>query len=763
MTPPRTPATGGLALSSGVLAATTVVAALSMGRLFAGTSWVLPVVVAAAGAHALAWGLRRLAVGGVVAYLASSIYVVLAVAWLALPDATAYGFPGPGFLGTARTELARAVADFRVVVAPTQPTPGFLAAAVLGAAVAGLLSDWAAFRVRATFEALLPSFTLFLFAAVLGDERLRDLSVAAYLVAATGFLIVHQAGLDGGATAWFTSRVRHTGPAVARVFALLAVVMVLAAVVAAPLLPGVGADPVIAYRNQGGDGPGDRVTISPLVDIRGRLVDNTNAELFSVKADRRSYWRLTSLDEFDGRIWSSNGSYRPVKRRLPGGVPDEVPVAAVRQEFEILALSSIWLPAAYEPARIDGVDGVSYERDSGSLISDNETSDGLAYVVQSEQPLPTATGLQSARNSRLPVDVRDRYLALPDVDPAIAAETNRILAGKVTPYEKAKALQDHFRSGQFTYNLDARPGHDERALRRFLLVTKEGYCEQFSGAYAVMARIAGLPARVAVGFTPGTLDPATGRYVVRGVNAHAWPEVYLEGFGWVAFEPTPGRGAPGAEQYTGVPEAQVAPANPNASVTQPPTTAAAQEPGTNTTLPRDETLAPGDAVTTGSGPNRAEQLARLLMAALALVAVLAVGTVAAKVSARHRRRSRASTPADRVLLAWSEAGRVLAQAGAAKRPSETALEFVDRLRRVRPAVADPVATLARSMVTAAYAPFDPSEQDAAEAEASADVVRRALTAALSPRKRLIWELDPRPLWANHELRQTLTTTRRTAA
>src|SRR5204862_5166960 len=115
---------------------------------------------------------------------------------------------------------------------------------------------------------------------------------------------------------------------------------------------------------------------------------------------------------------------------------------------------------------------------------------------------------------------------------------------------RARALRDHLRAN-YAYDLRVPPGHDVPALERFLFQTKRGYCEQFAGAFAAMARSVGLPSRVAVGFTPGDIQAANS-FRVRGKHAHAWPEVYLDGYGWVAFEPTPGRGMPGAEAYTGV-------------------------------------------------------------------------------------------------------------------------------------------------------------------------------------------------------------------
>jgi transglutaminase-like putative cysteine protease len=87
------------------------------------------------------------------------------------------------------------------------------------------------------------------------------------------------------------------------------------------------------------------------------------------------------------------------------------------------------------------------------------------------------------------------------------------------------------------------------------LAERRGYCEQFAGTYAAVARMLGLPSRVAVGFTPGE-QRDDGRYYVQGKYAHAWPEIYFDGVGWVPFEPTPERGNPTEESYTGVAAAQ---------------------------------------------------------------------------------------------------------------------------------------------------------------------------------------------------------------
>src|SRR5581483_6233149 len=227
---------------------------------------------------------------------------------------------------------------------------------------------------------------------------------------------------------------------------------------------------------------------------------------------------------------------------LPSGVASQAPANSVVQQYSVEALDSIWLPAAYEPDHIDGVKNVSYNADSGSLISDADTSNGLQYKVQSAVPHLSAAQLEKAP-ATLPADLKTRYTALPAIPQRVRAAALQAIGTARTPYAMALNIEKFFRKGDFVYDLNVREGHSESAIETFLR-TKRGYCEQFAGTYAVLARAMGLPTRVAVGFTPGELGP-DGQYHVRGLNAHAWPEVYIDGYGWVAFEPTPGRGIPG--------------------------------------------------------------------------------------------------------------------------------------------------------------------------------------------------------------------------
>jgi transglutaminase-like putative cysteine protease len=194
-------------------------------------------------------------------------------------------------------------------------------------------------------------------------------------------------------------------------------------------------------------------------------------------------------------------------RETPGRLAtSESPSALVTQSYQIDSLSSDWLPAAYRPVRVSGAHGALYDASSSSLLTTPATAPGLRYWVQSLVPALTAAELRQAR-----VDPNDPRLApdleLPtDLPRSVVNLARQVVKRHSTPYGEALAPQDFFRD-DFTCSLAPPPDDSVQALVRFLFVTRAGCCQQFAGAYAVMARAVGLPARVAVGFTPGQLGP----------------------------------------------------------------------------------------------------------------------------------------------------------------------------------------------------------------------------------------------------------------
>ena len=136
------------------------------------------------------------------------------------------------------------------------------------------------------------------------------------------------------------------------------------------------------------------------------------------------------------------------------------------------------------------------------------------------------------------------YETLPAIPPQIIDLAHKLADSQPSPYRKILAIQNYLRT--FKYDEHVLPGHNVDYMVEFLTRTKAGYCEQFAGSMAVMLRALGIPARVAVGFTPGQPGPIPGSYSVTTLNAHAWVEVLFPSFGWLPFEPTPTRSNPAA-------------------------------------------------------------------------------------------------------------------------------------------------------------------------------------------------------------------------
>lgn len=751
-----------LAISEVALALVTLFAVLGLRRAFLGTEWFPELALQVVAAHGLTAVLRRRAVSMPLTLLTMVGVGILAITWVYAGDSSAFGIPTGESFRLLADAVGDAGAQFSEVKAPTAALPGFLIASSAAIWLGAALSDWAAFRVDAPLEATLPAATLFVLTAVLGADVDRILLAVLWIVAVLSFLLLRRADRLGTTATWVGDRSR-TGPRTLLAIGagLMAVAVIVAAIVA-PRLPGAESDAILSLTDIGDDGPGTRFTVSPLVDIRSRLVEQADVEVFSVRSPVRSYWRLTSLDEFDGTVWKSNGSYGSADGELDDGVTVASERITFEQSFAISALAQIWLPAAYEPRSVEAGVDLRYDEVSGTLIIDEDddnpsaTSDNTDYRVTSALPQHDAAALAAASTS-VPDDVADRYLGLPEDFPSsvrsIAAE---VTAGATSQYDAALRLQNFFRDN-FTYDLEVGAGHSEQAIEQFVVDLRRGYCEQFAGSFAAMARSIGLPARVAVGFTPGNntdADPTL--YRVRGEHAHAWPEVFLGEYGWVMFEPTPGRGAPFAEQYTNVPEQQVSSGTGGSTATtaaSPPSTAS-PDTADDPTDPRRDTVNPDELEAGGIGedgeteasPNpwfgRIAWTAGLLVAAVALYLVVVAAGTALR---RSRRRHAAIEPDQRVALAWDESVGAVRRAGVPIRDTETQAEVAARVSNRLPDATDPIHALADAVQVATYSSMPSTDESSGVALVHAAEIERVANASMTRKERFRSRFHPKRL------------------
>jgi transglutaminase-like putative cysteine protease len=738
----------------------TAAAIVGMHRLFEDGSFRGPLLLQALLAHVTMAVLRRARVRLLPAAIAAVVVGVVCITWVQYIRTTWALVPSPDTLSAIRADMDAAWRVFRIEEAPAPVEPGFIVATSFAVWVIAFVADWGAFRTGVSFEALLPPATLFLFAAVLGADGNRTAAAGLFVAAAMVFLLLHRTWRQEDTATWAALHHHRGRRSLVASGGSLACVAVLAGTLVGPNLPGAEDSALLPWKDLTDDEQ-PRVVISPLVDIQSRLLQQPNVNVFTVRTNNPegAYWRLTALDSFNGNIWKSSYKTDDVDGELPPSTEHASSSTEITQEITIQALAQIWLPAAFEPVAVDADTEIDFDRDSSTLIVDRDanTSDGLQYTVTSSVPKWTEADLRTATDA-VPDDLGDRYLQLPDdFSQRIREQADTVTQGSEGPYEKAMALQTWFRN-TFDYSTTVQRGHSSDAMEAFLFETKTGYCEQFAGTYAAMARHLGIPSRVVVGFTKGMQDPNEPTlFRVNGEHAHAWVELWFEGFGWIIFDPTPGRAPPGGEPWLRVPEQQDTTGGDGTTATTVPGGATSPGGGPDATRPEGPLDNRGDVATGGPEEPPAPSgggdssfppawvgglgLVLLLCAVLYLVLV-----PLAFVVQREVRRRRARAPADRVGLAWHEANERMRATGLHLSPALTIAERAARMRVALPGAVGAIDTLAGSIERVTYGEVVPSPDEVTRAvEASSTIVmgaaqRQPLT------RRVRGYLDIRRLW-----------------
>lgn len=719
-----------------VLAVTVLsaVTAVAMCRVFADWQFLDSLLVMVVGVHVTALVLRILRVPAVLALPLELLVVVELLAVLFYRDTLQVLLPSSETIDLLRVDLRLVWSQFPTAVAPVPSEGSFLLAAALGLGLVAVLADAFAFRAYGRAEAVVPGGVLFVFTAALGTDRNRVAVAAAWFAAALLVVAVLRALHAGGSESWLGRRRRAVGAALPATLASAAVAALGAAVIG-PLLPGAGADPLLETRQTQSD-----VTevLSPLVDIRSRLVNRSATEMFTVSSSAGRYWRVSGLSQFDGTTWGLPDS---TLESTDGGLNAARPDAQiVQQQIRITRFGGKLIPAAFAPVDIAQGD-VQWIPGTDTLVLDGGVlGEGDVFNIASDVSVPPADVLRAATAASPP---GGEFLALPVSVPAEVYDlATQVTAGAPTPYDAALALQNWFRS-TFEYDLTVQSGHSDDAILSFLRI-RRGYCEQFAGTFAVMARAIGLPARVAVGFTQGELQ-ADGLYHVYGRHAHAWPEVWFDGIGWVLFEPTPGRGAPGSEESTGVSAEQdptVAEGGGDGQTTTPPPTTIPRvtpttEPGAIADGPTSVTTAPPLAV---AAPGR-DDGGPSGWVLLGVAAVLAWVVLMPSLVRRFTRTG--TSPTERVIAAWHGTVGSLQLAGAPPPAGATPIEYARLVQRDVAVDHRSLLELARFATRAVYAPDGVGEPAALRATVLHTHIDREARELMPWYRRLVSRADPR--------------------
>ena len=257
---------------------------------------------------------------------------------------------------------------------------------------------------------------------------------------------------------------------------------------------------------------------------------------------------MVALPNFDGSIWSPDLDPATLPIEPGASLATSTPIAEPTETTEVTftttsELALPWLPLPYPPRSTDAaLDGMRWDPEGGSIALEGGIGPGQTYTAVADVVQPTPGQLRAEPIAATADSVR--YTQTPeDLPPQIESLARRWTEGAATDYDAIIALQERFTDPRWGFSYDAEvPGSSsERAMVEFLTQTRVGFCQQFSSAMAVMLRTLGIPARLAVGFTPGRFDDSADRLSVTTENAHSWVEVLFPSFGWVPFEPTPDR------------------------------------------------------------------------------------------------------------------------------------------------------------------------------------------------------------------------------
>jgi hypothetical protein len=321
---------------------------------------------------------------------------------------------------------------------------------------------------------------------------------------------------------------------------------VLAAVLLGSLVPTFAEGSLAAGMGNGTGGGSTGTALDPVAEMRGQLQLPSPIDLLRVSSSVQTpgYLRAVSLEDYDARRgWTmSNLSGKTSiaeEDRLAPPLPGQ-PIRQIRATIDVLQHDDRFLPVFSFPLSVQ-TDGGDWRFDevADTIYGRGVTTAGRTYTEVADEPRPTVQVLQGSAS--LPADdpIQRRFTALPTIDPAVRDTVAGVVGDATSPFDRVHRIHAFLtdRANGFRYSLSTDPGTSGDDLVDFLRL-RRGYCEQYAGAMAVMVRAAGVPARVVLGYTPGTVQP-DGSRLVTSDDAHAWVEVYFRGLGWVPFDPTP--------------------------------------------------------------------------------------------------------------------------------------------------------------------------------------------------------------------------------
>ncbi|MFL5799976.1 MAG: DUF3488 and DUF4129 domain-containing transglutaminase family protein [Actinomycetota bacterium] len=736
----------------GAVASVTAAAAIAFGRVFTGHAATWKLVLVGLVSIGIAAALERRS--PLLAALISAVGLLWTLGILVFPDTLWFGLPLGSTVHAIGEALGRVGHQADVQVAPTPALRPLFMAAVTAVWTAAFSTHALAVRSGSPLLAAAPPAALVAFAGIVMEDGPRPGYATLFLLGVIALLFadgLRRVRQWGPVRPWSSGlahvRRRMVASSTTRGARRVAVTVVGVALLLPGLLPGLHGKAVLDFGSSGDNG-----SLNPLVAVSSSLRLRTPIPLFTVRVPRQeaAYWRLLSLDHFDGDLWTvadldvRHGRVYGPSAQLPltvDSLPPDTPATTLSATVSIEHTPGKWLPTPYEPTSLTA-QGTSIRFDAShtSAVPAHRALDpGFTYQVVARVAAPRYVELDQRFGYSDPRYRRDLELPgnlppeIPQLARAIVARANAS-----TTIEQVLAVEHYLTDPTvFTYDQNVSLGSGTDALTNFLFVTHKGFCQQFASAMGVLLRALGIPARIAVGYTTGTYDEEVGGYDVTTANAHSWVEVEFPGFGWIPFEPTPSRFDPVTEQIEF--------SKPIAGGTVDPCsreefrrgacektrangstgdgagaggTPRHKDPNLEPPLPQPRGPASGPITLGGLREPSANPVSWRLIVGLALLVALVLVLVllpTVKVAVRRFRMMRARGTRDRTLAAFRLFEARAGDLGLARGPGETPWEYRTRLSRDVQLSDGHLDRLARIVSTAAYSPRGVSDEDAHEA------------------------------------------------
>lgn len=620
-------------LTSVVLAVATWLSLLGLRPMVQGWGYLINAAIVLAVAGLVGLLMASVRSPRILTLLAQVVAVAGVVAWRGLSLAPQSSEP----VTTLRQLTAAGIDAIRGGVPPLEPSPGLLWLCLILTAVLIIVMELLVNALEQPAWSIAPLALVFgLSALIVRDDvswRYAVPVIAAYimvLLSATG-LPGQASGKASNAAAFHSSRL-GLGAGIAA--AMLALALVVSLFV-----------PMGAKQPWNQSGPNGPIQLSdPTVRLENDLRRPLDERVLTYRSStgQPTYLRTVALPDLS----PSGARLIPMRlARFGFGSPYDGPGDPVSVEVR-MDVDSEYLPAPFAIERVDAEGGWSYDPETMAVVASGDEREqqtvNLEYSVNSKVPSPTREQILAASAGR---GVDPINTTIPEgLNPGVTQLTDSVVGGASTAGQKALAIQEYLRSSEFTYTLEAPNSSGSDAISAFLLTEQSGYCIHFAAAMVTMSRLEGIPARMAVGFTPGE-QLEDGSFEVTAHDAHAWPELYLDGLGWVQFEPTPAFSGP--PEYTDPAGAQ--------SASPTPTTSPSPTQTETMTVPPEETETPTVTATSTptDGNSALGSLARWLLPILGVLLLLALPALA-RIAVRASRLRSGLNPAQAADGAWRE-------------------------------------------------------------------------------------------------------------